>query len=164
MGARLRGLWGSRRRRVISVLLVLAVVGAGITVTALAGSAPVRREVLSVPVGPGVDGRPVRLDATLFLPGGAARAPAVVLAHGFGGTKDDESADALDLARHGFVALTYSARGFGHSGGQISLDSERYEVADARRLIDLLGRRREVLQDGLGDPRVGSPGRRTVVP
>ncbi len=159
MGSRLRrALWGSRRRRIISVLGAVALVGGVSTVsTALSAPAAIRRQVLSVPVGAGADGRPVRLDATLFLPPGD-RAPAVVLAHGFGGTKDDEAADALDLARHGFVVLTYSARGFGRSGGQISLDSERYEVQDARRLIDLLGRRREVLQDGPGDPRVGFAG------
>ncbi len=155
----LRAMWGSGRRRILSAVLVLAVVGGAIAVTAtLVRPAAIRLVVASVPVGPSADGKPVRLDTTLFLPTGTGRHPAVVLAHGFGGSKDDEAADARDLARHGYVVLTYSARGFGRSGGQISLDSARYEVQDARRLIDLLARRRDVVQDHPGDPRVGFAG------
>ena len=44
---------------------------------------------------------------------GTSRAPAVVLAHGFGGSKDSVADDARDLAERGYVVLTYSARGFG---------------------------------------------------
>ena len=144
---------------------VLAVGGAAVAV-ALAGTAvgvataqpAVRRQVLTVPVGADADGQPVQLDATLFFPASRTPAPAVVLAHGFGGSKDDETTDATALARRGYVALAYSARGFGRSGGQISLDSPDYEVADAQRMIDLLGTRSEVLQDGPDDPRVGITG------
>src|SRR4051794_8625805 len=112
-----------------------------------------------VPVGAGADGKPVALDTTLFVPKDLkGRAPAVLLAHGFGGSKDDETNDAMALARHGYVALTYSARGFGKSGGQISLDSPDYEVKDASRLIDLLAKNPHVLLDKPGDPKVGVAG------
>ncbi len=148
----------SRRRRYASLGVLVLLIAAVIVGSLLRVTPAVRTRVLSVAAGPGADGRPVRLDATLFLPATRSRAPAVVLAHGFGGTKEDEAGDARDLAQHGYVVLTYSARGFGRSTGQISLDSAAYEVQDARRLIDLLGHRPEVLQDRPGDPRVGFAG------
>jgi ABC-2 type transport system ATP-binding protein len=148
-----------RRRSALVAGAAVVVVAAAAVGLGVSGSPPgVRREMLSVPVGAGPDGQPVTLDATLFRPPGSAPAPAVVLAHGFGGSKDDETTDALALARRGYVALTYSARGFGRSGGQISLDSPDYEVRDAQRLIDLLGARSDVVHDGPDDPRVGFTG------
>ncbi|MDQ6650942.1 MAG: alpha/beta fold hydrolase [Actinomycetota bacterium] len=148
-----------RRPALIAASGIAAVaVLASVAVAATAASPAVRREVLTVPAGASPDGVAVSLDATLFLPAGHRPAPAVVLAHGFGGSKDDETTDALDLARHGYVALAYSARGFGRSGGQITLDAPAYEVRDAQRMVDLLGGRTEVVQDGPGDPRVGFAG------
>ena len=73
-----------------------------------------RTEDATVPSGTGADA--VELDTTLYLPGLGRRrrpAPAVVLAHGFGGSKDSVADDARDLAGRGYVVLTYSARGFG---------------------------------------------------
>jgi ABC-2 type transport system ATP-binding protein len=148
------------RRRVLVVVIAVAalvILGVGISLGHSAG-ATIRQQVLKVPVGAGPDGKPVVLDATIFLPNDRTPAPAVVLAHGFGGSKSDETPDALYLARHGFVVLTYSARGFGKSTGEISLDSPQYEVADASKLIDVLAKRPEVLQDAPGDPRVGFAG------
>ena len=99
------------------------------------------------------------LDATLYLPAGVrGPVPAVLLAHGFGGSKADLADDARALAQQGYVVLAYTARGFGASGGLVHLDAPDYEVADARQMLDLLARRREVLQDGPGDPRVGVAG------
>jgi hypothetical protein len=46
--------------------------------------------------------------------------------------------EATDLASHGYAVLTWSARGFGRSGGQIALDSPDYQVKDVRQLIDSL--------------------------
>ena len=109
-----------------------------------------------MPVGSGSDA--AVLDTTLYLPGGSTPAPAIVLAHGFGGSKDSVAADARDLAGRGYVVLTYSARGFGRSTGQIGLDDPRYEVADLSALIDRLATRHEVQLDGPGDPRVGVAG------
>ena len=109
------------------------------------------------PSGTGADA--VELDTTLYLPAaGDDPAPAVVLAHGFGGSKDSVADDARDLAGRGFVVLTFSARGFGASTGQIGLDDPRYEVADLSTLLDLLAERDDVLLDGAGDPRVGVAG------
>ncbi|MGB3442005.1 MAG: alpha/beta fold hydrolase [Actinophytocola sp.] len=106
--------------------------------------------------GPG-DPAAVKLDATLYLPE-QTPAPAVIVAHGFGGSKQSVDGDARELAQRGFVALAYSARGFGRSEGQIALNSLAYEVADARKVVDWLGERSEVTQDGDGDPKVGVTG------
>jgi ABC-2 type transport system ATP-binding protein len=97
------------------------------------------------------------LDSTLYLPD-VTPAPAVLVAHGFGGDKTSVDADARELAGRGFVALAWSARGFGASTGQIALDAPDAEVADARALVDWLAARPEVQLDGPGDPRVGVTG------
>ena len=99
----------------------------------------------------------MQLSADLYLPG-AVPAPAVVLAHGFGGSKASVAEEAQYLADRGFVVLAFSARGFGDSTGLISVNAPDYEVADARRLVDYLATRPEVRLDGPGDPRVGVAG------
>ena len=149
-----------RRTTVALASAAVIVVVAAVGITNIAGKDPdVTRTVAMVPVGPSPDGKPVQLDTTLFVPDNLeGPAPAVILAHGFGGSKDDETKDAVKLAQHGYVALTYSARGFGKSGGQITLDSPDYEVKDASRLIDLLAKNPHVQLDKAGDPRVGIAG------
>src|SRR5215217_7582107 len=130
---------------------------AGVVLAPSASAADdVRTEDARVPSGSGADA--VELDTTLYLPPGGGRHAAVVLAHGFGGSKDSVAGNARDLADRGYVALTYSARGFGRSTGQIGLDDPRYEVADLSTLVDLLAERDDVELDGDGDPRVGVAG------
>lgn len=103
-----------------------------------------------------VDG--VRLDTSYFTAGGSGRRPAVLLAHGFGGSKDDVRPQAEQLARDGYAVLTWSARGFGRSTGRIGLNDPKGEVADVSRLIDWLAKQPEVQLDKPGDPRVGVTG------
>ncbi|MER5208563.1 alpha/beta fold hydrolase [Streptomyces sp. NPDC002825] len=103
-----------------------------------------------------VDG--VRLDTSYFTGAGDGRRPAVLLGHGFGGSKDDVRAQAEGLARDGYAVLTWSARGFGASTGQIGLNDPDHEVKDVSKLIDWLAARPEVLLDKPGDPRVGVTG------
>jgi ABC-2 type transport system ATP-binding protein len=99
----------------------------------------------------------IRLDSTLYLPE-RTPAPAVIVAHGFGGNKDSVDGDARELAQRGFVVLAYSARGFGRSSGQISLNSPDAEVADASELVSWLAEQPEVTTDREGDPKVGVTG------
>ena len=106
-------------------------------------------------------GQDVLLDTTLYLPTDASAAdpvPAVLLAHGFGGTKHSVVEDATDLVERGYAVLAWTARGFGASGGRIHLNHPDYEVRDARRLLDWLAARPEVRADGSGDPLVGVVG------
>ncbi len=150
------------RRRLLVVLVITTVIaGAGVllAIRAAASSAPpvaTENVTIDVPEGPGSTGQ-VHLDATVYRPA-VIPAPAVLVAHGFGGTKNSVSTEATALARRGFIVLAWSARGFGASTGQISLDSPDYEVADARALVDWLAKRPDVVRDGPGDPRVGVTG------
>ena len=83
--------------------------------------------------------------------------PAIVLAHGFGGTKDDAAQIAATLARTGYTVITYTARGFGASGGLIHLGNSAYEGRDAVRVVDEAAARPEVVKDD-GDPVIGFAG------
>ncbi|OJF10025.1 alpha/beta fold hydrolase [Couchioplanes caeruleus] len=148
------------RRRVVGGAVILVLVAALVTWAVL----PERRSwtasdqrvtVLSGPSGT----EPVALDTRFYLPKGRdGKVPAVLLAHGFGGTKNSVSADAESLADRGYAVLTWTARGFGASGGQIHLDSPDHEVKDAQRLLDWLAARPEIRTDASGDPRVGVVG------
>ncbi len=151
---RVRGLLRGPRRLLSAAAAVVVLAGAG-TWTAVAGDdpPPVHRADRVMTVGDGV-----RLDTSYFTAGGTARRPAVLLAHGFGGSKADMRAQAEDLARDGYAVLTWSARGFGESTGKIGLNAPDGEVADVSRLIDWLARQPEVRLDGDGDPRVGMAG------
>ncbi|GGP87456.1 ABC transporter ATP-binding protein [Streptomyces griseomycini] len=128
--------------------------GAG-TWTAVASDDPpaVHRADRVMSVGDGV-----RIDTSYFTAGPDGRRPAVLLGHGFGGSKDDVRQQAEDLARDGYAVLTWSARGFGKSTGKIGLNDPEGEVADVSRLLDWLADRPEVELDGPGDPRVGMAG------
>ncbi len=100
----------------------------------------------------------VRIDTSYFTSGGAGRRPAVLLAHGFGGSKDDMREQAEDLAADGYAVLTWSARGFGESTGKVGLNDPDAEVADVSKLIDWLSEQPQVQLDKNGDPRVGMAG------
>ncbi|MGV9593631.1 alpha/beta fold hydrolase [Streptomyces tendae] len=151
---RVRGLLRGPRRMLSAAAAVVVLAGAG-TWTAVAGDdpAPVRRADRVVAVGDGM-----RLDTSYFTAGSGGRRPAVLLAHGFGGSKDDVRGQAEDLARDGYAVLTWSARGFGKSTGKIGLNAPDGEVADVSRLIDWLAEQPQVELDEDGDPRVGVAG------
>jgi ABC-2 type transport system ATP-binding protein len=138
--------------------VVLLAVGIGLA-AALSQPAPLTIRNVRIPVVDGPRGNQhVVIDASFFTPPGGGRLPAVLLAHGFGETKDAVRAQAEDLARAGFAVLTWSARGFGASTGQIGLDSPDYEVKDVEQLVTWLARQPRVLLDHPGDPRVGITG------
>jgi ABC-2 type transport system ATP-binding protein len=150
------------RRRVVAgsvvLALLLGLIGwaawpstAGYTATA---------RMLTVQTGPDRT-TAITLDTTYYQPRAASAAhpaPAVLLAHGFGGTKDSVRTDAEDLANLGYAVLTWTAEGFGQSAGKIHLNSPDWEVRDGSRLLDWLAARPEVRKDGPGDPRVGVVG------
>ncbi|WP_049580050.1 alpha/beta fold hydrolase [Streptomyces sp. SBT349] len=150
-----------RRGRLIAAGAALAVAaGAGTWAVAGGDEAPVHRldPVLQLPRSPGSE-ETVRIDASYFTSGPEdERRPAVLLAHGFGGSKDDVRPEAERLARDGYAVLTWSARGFGASSGRIGLNDPDAEVADASGLLDWLAERPEVSLDSEGDPRVGVTG------
>lgn len=153
----LRGVRPRRPRRLAAVVAaaVVLLAGAGTWTAVASDDAPaVHRADRVMDMGGGV-----RVDTSYFTAGsGSGRRPAVLLAHGFGGSKDDVRAQAQDLARDGYAVLTWSARGFGRSTGKIGLNDPKAEVADVSKLIDWLAARPEVQLDKKGDPRVGMAG------
>ncbi|MER6626893.1 alpha/beta fold hydrolase [Streptomyces sp. NPDC000987] len=150
---RVRGLLRRPRRLLAAGAAVVVLAGAGTWTAVASDDDPrVRRSDRVM----AVDG--VRLDTSYFTAGPAGRRPAVLLAHGFGGSRADVRQQAEDLARDGYAVLTWSARGFGGSTGKIGLNAPDGEVADVSRLIDWLATRPEVRLDKPGDPRVGVAG------
>jgi ABC-2 type transport system ATP-binding protein len=149
-----------RAKVIAAVLAAVALVAAGVALAvALTQPAPPTVRDVRIPVVDGPRGNQrVVLDASFFTPPGTSRVPAVLLAHGFGETKDAVRPQAESLARAGFAVLTWSARGFGASTGQIGLDSPDYEVKDVEQLVTWLARQPRVLLDHPGDPRVGITG------
>ena len=144
-----------RRWWAAGLVVLLVIVAVAVTVTVRRSPAiAVTSQRVAATAEP--DGTAVTLDTSLYLPA-TTPAPAVLLAHGFGATKNSLDGQARDLARHGFVVLTYSARGFGASGGSIHLDALKYEVADASKLVDYLQARPEV-QKRAGRPVIGVAG------
>ncbi|MCU1657849.1 MAG: transporter related protein [Pseudonocardiales bacterium] len=143
-------------RRAIAVVAAIALAALAITVVALSGSAGTIHTRAQFISGTPESGQPVRIDTTLYLPA-KTPAPAVLLAHGFGGSKTDLDHEARTLAHDGYVVLAYSARGFGASGGLIHLDSPAYEVRDASLLVTYLAALPQVERIA-GKPRVAVAG------
>ena len=118
-----------------------------------------KTKAISVSGGPtsASDPTPVLIDAKIFLPE-PPPAPAVILAHGFGGSKESLNGQAQQLQENGFVVLTFSARGFGKTIAPISMNSPQFEIADAKALVDYLGKQKAVIRDKKNDPLVGVAG------
>jgi ABC-2 type transport system ATP-binding protein len=81
-----------RGARAAALLLIVALLG-GVTFPAYAADQVIATELL-VPGTPEADGEPVDLDATILTTAPATPRPAIVLAHGFGGTKIDSEPKA----------------------------------------------------------------------
>ncbi|MFI6087260.1 alpha/beta fold hydrolase [Streptomyces sp. NPDC051218] len=146
------------RRRLLAAAAALAILaGAGTWTAAASDDGPaVHREDRMMRM-PGAGG--AKIDTSYFTAGDPdTKRPAVLIGHGFGGSKDDLRTQAEDLAEKGYAVLTWTARGFGKSTGKIGLNDPKGEVADARGLIDWLAQRPEVQLDKKGDPRVGMTG------
>src|SRR3954452_15732369 len=153
--AALRERLRSGRARLVVVVVVIALVAVAVVLAIVASSDGVTvasRFVAGTPEA----GQKVELDTSLYLPA-TTPAPAVLLSHGFGGDKSSVAGAARTLAADGFVVLTYSARGFGRSGGLIHFASPAYEVRDGSRLIDYLSALKQVKRVG-GKPQIAAAG------
>jgi ABC-2 type transport system ATP-binding protein len=75
------------------------------------------------------------IDATMWIPTGTApgaRLPAIVIIHGYGGSK--AVGDAHRAADHGYVGFAYSTRGFGESTGHMDVAGPA-SIADLKALV-----------------------------
>ena len=133
-----------KRRVVLVVFALLALIPAPATASEVFEK--------SIETAPGV-----RIDTSLFLPE-RTPAPAILLAHGFGSSKSAVKESAQYFRDNGYVVLTWTARGFGKSTGQISMNSAQGEIADIRKLISYLATRKEVKKESGSDPVVGIVG------
>jgi len=164
--ARRRGALSTRLRASLGLALVATLAGTTLAMLPGASAAPAQAatHAAKVTVHDGPDGKHVAvIDTTLYVPPTATArhpAPAVLVTHGFGGSKD--SGNVVNWARflssHGYVVLAWTAQGFGASSGCIRLDSAAYDVGDISALItQLLAPRPDVLHDARG-PVVGMVG------
>ncbi|WP_330175770.1 alpha/beta fold hydrolase [Streptomyces sp. NBC_01498] len=143
-----------RTRWLAGAAAAVLLLGAGTWTAVASDGAPTVHRADRIMEMPGA-----RIDTSYFTAGDDdRRRPAVLLGHGFGGSKNDVRAQAEKLARDGFAVLTWSARGFGKSTGTIGLNDPAHEVEDVSRMIDWLAERPEVQRDAEGDPRVGMTG------
>jgi ABC-2 type transport system ATP-binding protein len=96
------------------------------------------------------------------------RAPTILQTHGWAGTRQKNANAASDevtgnvgvgpLRRAGFNVLTWDSRGFGDSGGIVTVDSPDFEGRDVQVLLDWLAKQPEAQLDTAGDPRAGMEG------
>jgi ABC-2 type transport system ATP-binding protein len=95
------------------------------------------------------------------------RAPTVLSGHGWGGSHSTNASSPSDAAgtigngplrRAGYNVLTWDARGFGASGGTVSVDGPDFEGRDVSALLDFVARQPESLNDESRDPRAGMVG------
>jgi predicted acyl esterase len=79
-------------------------------------------------------------DATYFIPPTApppAGHPGILFVHGFGGSKDDDTANGWIYSAAGYVTLCYSVRGHGLSTGGSTVMAER-ERSDLATIVDFM--------------------------
>jgi ABC-2 type transport system ATP-binding protein len=99
---------------------------------------------------------------------GGGKAPTILEGHGWGGSrqtdpeaKSDETTGNVGvgaLRKAGFNVLTWDSRGFGNSGGTVTVNSPNAEGRDVSALIDWLAQQPEAQLDQAGDPRMGMTG------
>ena len=144
----------SRTFAIVAVAVLVLVVGAVIVgVRSSSDSVTTRSQFLT---GTPEAGKQVRLDTTLYIPS-STPAPAVLLSQGFSGDKTGLAGTAKTLAQHGYLVLTYSARGFGRSGGLIHFAAQDYEVHDASLLVSYLSGLPQV-EKANGRAQIGAAG------
>ena len=136
---RLRGFAAMGRALVFAAALLLV----------LAGPASARDAVVR-----SFDG--TELHVSFFPAKEGKRAPTVLMTHGWAGSRDRTPNPALHEA--GFNVLTWDSRGFGESGGTVTIDYRKNEGRDVQELLDWLARQPEAKLDRRRDPRVGMYG------
>jgi ABC-2 type transport system ATP-binding protein len=80
---------------------------------------------------------------------------------GSGGTGTEGlfgSTSVRALRDAGYNVLTWDPRGFGQSGGTVTVDGPENEGRDVQALIDFVAEQPEAQLDGAGDPRLGMSG------
>jgi pimeloyl-ACP methyl ester carboxylesterase len=154
----------SRRFLTVALGSALAATALAVPTLATAGASPTTTNgcVASVPE-PGST-TPVNICYSLFKPAGADsthKVPMVMHSHGWGGSRETSatSTTVKPFLDAGYGVLSFDQRGFGQSnGGKAHVENPEYEGKDVEKLVDLISHLDWVIQDGPGDPRLGSIG------
>lgn len=140
-------------RRRAAVVVLVAFIGALQPTVGRSGPTSVER-LVRIPVQfPDDEGRLVTLDAGVTVPTqGAAPFPALILNHGFGGSRTGDGGLTRRLAEHGYIVLRYSSRGFGQTPGEIDLigQKEQQDLLDAIHWLNDPANVPEVWPDHIG--------------
>jgi ABC-2 type transport system ATP-binding protein len=107
------------------------------------------------------DGTPIVLHvfpAPGLAPG--ATAPTVLNGPGWAGTGDTDPAKGVikSFNDQGYNVITWAPRGFGASGGLVSIDTPAIEGRDTSAIVDYVATRPWAQLDKPGDPRLGMAG------
>jgi len=85
----------------------------------------------------------------------------VLMGPGWGGAGDENEAPGGTIARlreAGFNVLTWDPRGFGASGGIVTVNDAAFEGRDVQVLLDFVAAQPQAQLDAPGDPRAGMAG------
>ncbi|MEY4130744.1 MAG: hypothetical protein RLZZ31_868, partial [Actinomycetota bacterium] len=96
-------------KKFIFPIVLIGLITTGVLFPQQRAAATVKIEAIALSGGPtsSTDSTPVRIDADLYVPT-TTPAPAIILAHGFGGNKQSVAAEAKYFANAGFVVLAYT--------------------------------------------------------
>jgi ABC-2 type transport system ATP-binding protein len=107
------------------------------------------------------DGTPI-VTHLFPVPGLAAGQTAPTILNGPGwagaGETDPNASTIKELNGAGYNVVTWAPRGFGASGGIVSIDAPAVEGRDTSAIIDMVATQPWAQLDGGGDPRVGMAG------
>lgn len=141
-----------------SPLIVLLVIALGASlfpaITAAYGNQPsVERLVKIAASMPDDSGNPIALDTSVTVPlNGTPPFPAIILNHGFGGSRTSDGGTVRRLVNAGYIVLRWSQRGFGATGGEIDLmgEKERQDLLDAVNWLNKPANVPEIWVDHIG--------------
>lgn len=153
------------RRRQLRAGASAAALAATLALAATASAAPAPRDL----VLRSADGTPI---VATFMPAAGladgAKAPTILQTHGFGGSRDRDpeagpstttgQVGVRQWRAAGFNVMTWDSRGFGDSGGEVTVDGPETDGRDAQAVISAVAAQPESELDGPGDPRAGWSG------
>jgi ABC-2 type transport system ATP-binding protein len=88
------------------------------------------------------------------------RAPTILNGPGWADTGEVDPGAGMvrKLNAAGYNVVTWAPRGFGASGGTVSVDAPAVEGRDTSAIVDMVARQPWAQLDGAGDPRIGMAG------
>jgi ABC-2 type transport system ATP-binding protein len=147
-----------RRSPTISALSRVRAAAAATLICALAPVAAAHAEDAVVT---SFDGTPI-ITHIFTVPGLAAGATAPTILYGPGwagaGATDPNEAMISSLNGAGYNVVTWAPRGFGASGGIVSIDTPAIEGEDTSAIVDMVATKPWAKLDAPGDPRIGMAG------